>query len=202
VELFSEATRAAAKKAIEAVEARTSAEVVVALLHASDRYREADYLWGFVLAEIVLALLLFLPQTFVDEVMPVDVLLGFALGAFISAHVPALRALLVFPRRKRERALAAARATFVELGISRTRRRNGVLVYVTHLERRVVVVGDTGIDAVGMGPRWTAAVAALESARSVEEILKGIEGLAEPLAAIHPHTSDDVNELPDEVGVA
>ncbi len=172
--------------------------------HASDHYRDADFLWGFIAAEIVLALLLFLPQTFLVETMPVDLVIGFVLGAFLSAHAPELRRLLVLRRRREESVLRAARAAFVELGVARTRGRSGVLVYVSVLERRVVVLGDLAIDAVGMGERWRAAIARLDGALRpprLDELVAAIGDLGAPLAAILPHAAADLNELPDEVSV-
>ena len=55
----------------------------------------------------------------------------------------------------------AARAAFVDQGISRTRGRTGILVFVSLFEREVEVVADVGVDPVLLGEDWTRAVAAL-----------------------------------------
>ena len=60
----------------------------------------------------------------------------------------------------RERAYDA----FVDLGVSRCAGRSGVLVYVAMFERLVEVVPDVGVDVKALGPKWTKALADLQTA--------------------------------------
>jgi putative membrane protein len=187
---------------IREVEAQTSAELVVAVRHVSGSYRDADYLGGFALALATLSLLLFLPVTFSIASMPVDVAIAFVVGAVLTAHAPPLRRLLVRGSRRKTAVRAAAREAFVDRGISRTRGRNGILVFVSTFERSAVVVTDVGIDTKALGEKWVAAVSAVEGAASIvdlEGLIAALRTLGPPLGAVMPHRADDVNELPDEV---
>jgi putative membrane protein len=72
---------------------------------------------------------------------------GAAVGYLVGAVWPALRVRLVhadvIEHRVRQRALAV----FVEQEVFRTRARTGILLFLSLLERRVVVVTDAGINA-------------------------------------------------------
>ena len=195
--------REAAVEAVGAVEALTSAELVVAVRAQSGSYRAADLVAGAVAGFAALLLLLFLPQPFAVATMPFDVLAAFGLGLLASSRAPALRRALTPAAARRASVLTAARAAFYELGVSKTARRNGVLVYVSLLERVAEVVTDVGIDAAALGPAWPAACAALARAVESDDVrafAQALRGLAPPLAERMPRAADDVNELPDALG--
>jgi putative membrane protein len=188
---------------VEEIEAQTSAEIVVALRRVSGSYRDADYLAGFLLALVALLVMLFADHTFPLLSFPAGMIGTFALGAFLSNGIAPLRRALTSPSRRRAQVRTAARAAFVDQGISRTRGRTGILVFVSLLEREVEVVADIGVDPVLLGEDWTHAVAALRASVRpspvFEDFRKALRGLAAPLAQAMPRAADDVNELPDEV---
>jgi putative membrane protein len=222
---FQESARGRVTTAIKEIEAQTSAEVVVAVRSASGSYRDVDYLFGFGVSVAVLGVLLFHPYPFATEGMPLDVVAAFTLGALFCGQARPLRRALVSRKRLDTNCRDAARAAFVELGVGRTRERNGIFVLVSLFERRVQVVADVGVEpalrgttgpgadtstatgtaaAHGAAPEeWRARVAALESALaggpSIDRFIEALRALAPPLAASMPHQADDVNELPDEV---
>jgi putative membrane protein len=200
---YEEQAKGAAKAAVASIEAQTSAEIVVCLRGASWAYREADYLCGFIVSVGALVTMLYVERTFQLASFPLGVVAAFLLGAVVSANLPAVRRIFTMPGRKRDAVRAAARAAFVDLGVSRTHGRTGVLVYISMFERRVEVVPDVGIDAAPLGPEWKAAVAALERSLtpspSVDRFLTAMRALGPILGKALPHAEDDVNELPDEV---
>ncbi|MBP7867750.1 MAG: hypothetical protein KA419_17610 [Acidobacteria bacterium] len=191
-------------EAIRAVEARTSAEIVVTVRRLSGYYRSADYLFGFILALVTLAVLIFHPQPFAEAFWPLEVTAAFILGAFFCAFCPLLRRLLVPGRVKAENVLKSARSAFFEYGVFRTRDDAGVLVYVSLFERRVEVVCDKGVDASRLGPGWETLVhdlqGSLRGRGNLRQFLNGIRAMGPILTGLLPRRSDDVNELPDEVG--
>jgi putative membrane protein len=199
-EFFGERARREVALAVRDVEAQTAAEIVVAVRHASARYRHVDYLVGSLLAFGVLLILLFHPHRFAVSTMPLDVAVMFGLGFAVSARSPHFKRLLSSPRLRGEEVRRAARAAFVELGVSRTRGRTGVLVYVSMLERAVEVVGDSGVDECARGAPFSAAASALSrSLPDLDAFVTALRGLGAPLAQSLPHSDDDVNELPDEL---
>jgi putative membrane protein len=200
---FEDATRKRVTAAIKAIEAQTSAEVVVAVRNASASYRDVDYLFGFVTSLVALGVLLFHPYPFAIEGMPLEVIAAFTLGTLVCAKAHPLRRALTSRKRRHAACLEAARAKFVELGIARTRDRNGILIVVSLFERRATLVADVGIDAARLGVEWgervNALKASLEHGASVDRFLEALDALRPLLSAAMPRRPDDVNELSDEV---
>jgi putative membrane protein len=187
---------------IRELEAQTSAELVVAVKHTSGHYRDVDVLGGFAVAWATLCALLFLPVPFAVPAMPIDVLVGFLLGWFFTSHAPPLRRLFLTGLRMGAAVHAAACTSFVDRGISRTKGRNGILVFVSTFERRVEVIPDIGIDSQSLGDPWRLGVAAAQAAVArldFDRFVEALRSLGPALGAAMPHTADDVNELPDEV---
>lgn len=201
-DFFEKRARTRVREAIEAVEAQTSAELVVAVRRQASLYRHVDLAMGSVSAFIVLLLLLFLPWSFDVNWMPVEVALSFSVGAAISSTFWAHKRWLVRDRCLREATWRAACTLFHEKGISRTSGRNGILVLVSMLERRVEIVTDIGIDVDALGPRWNEALEKIRGAVGAkpdfDRFAQALVELGPVLGALMPRADDDVNELPDE----
>ena len=200
---FEDEAKNRTKEMIETVESQTNAEVVVALRTRSARYRETDYLFGFLISLVTLVSLLFLPQSFAMILFPLDVAVGFAIGALISAFFLPLKRAMVPNRHKKENVETQARRAFVDLGISQTQNRNGILVYISLFERRVEVVSDVGIPVEAMADNWTEVTSELQAAIAdkpdLDRFLNGLVALGPLLGSVIPKTEDDVNELSDQV---
>jgi putative membrane protein len=188
--------------AIRDIERVTCAEVVVAVRASSGHYRHTDYLVGFALSFAALLIFLFDSHEFSIDWMPLDSLIAFALGTFISTSVPPLRRALTSRRLMRGNVRTAARAAFVDLGIDETSGRTGILVYVSMFEKTVEVVADAGIDTAVLGAPFTSAIAALDTALrrgpSFPRFTEALRALGPILSKALPRLADDINELPDE----
>ena len=194
--------RRLATAAIAAIEAQTSAEVVVTLRRQSGDYAAADRLAGALAAFACLLVLLFHPHPFAVSTMPVDVLLAFGLGLFASARSAAVRRALTSAATRARLVATAARAAFVEQGVARTAQRTGLLVYVSLLERAVEVVADVGVDPAALGPAWTASLTALRSAvvrGDADAFHAALVALGPPLGQALPRRADDRDELANTV---
>lgn len=198
-----EHARSQTREAVAALEARTSAEVVVAVRRIAGHYRDTDYLVGFLLSLAALLVMLFAERPFRLAAFPAGVVLSFVAGALLSSAIAPLRRSLTLPSRKRAQVRTAARAAFVELGVGQTRSRTGILVFVAVFEREVEIVCDSGIDPAALGEDWGRAVAELQLALkprpALGRFIAALRALAPPLELALPRADDDVNELPDEV---
>ncbi len=97
----------------------------------------------------------------------------------------------------------AAEAQFVALGLTHTRDRTGVLLYVSVAQRRAQVLADIGIHAKAPEPVWDEVVALLVEGLKRGDAAEGFAAAAtrtgEILSAHLPPRMDDANELPDHV---
>lgn len=187
-------------EAVKKVESKTAAELVVCVRARSSLYRDVDVLVGAGLAFVVLLALLFDPIELDERHFPIDVLVAFAVGAFVSRALVGPR--LASRARRRAEVEKGAKVELVTQNVTATRRRVGVLVYASAAERMVEIVSDIGISREALGADLDSARASCESAfvaGDVGAFTAALEKLGEGLAKALPREADDVNELPDEV---
>jgi putative membrane protein len=197
---YEDSARERVRSVVERVEAQTSAELVVSVVPRSGHYRHTDYLLGFVFAFGSLLLFLFHSRPLRSDLYPLEMLAAFALGALASAFAPPIRRLLTRRALMRDNVRRTARAEFVELGVSKTRDRSGVLVLVSTFERDAALVLDVGLDPAPLGERWAAAEQRVRDAVAhgdFSAFVDALEALGPLLAEICPRRDDDINELDD-----
>ncbi|MBK8614245.1 MAG: TPM domain-containing protein [Flavobacteriales bacterium] len=92
---------------------------------------------------------------------------------------------------------------FEELGMFRTRDRNGVLIYVSLADRQAAVIGDAGINARVPEGFWDDVLALLREdfshGRFADGLCKAIGQVGEKLHTLFPYQRDDRNELPNDI---
>ena len=84
-----------------------------------------------------------------------------------------------------------------------TRKRNGVIIVMMPRMKKVIVLGDTGINALVPPDFWKETVDAmiheLHQTDALTALREGLQRLGDTLARHWPRTPGDVNELPDEL---
>jgi putative membrane protein len=188
--------------AVTRVEQSTSAELVVAVLP-----RSADHWRGRVLVSCAWALaaglvvLHFSRGNAAILAALAEVCVG-ALGFFVLG-LPPLHRFLVSPAAAERAAHARAFQLFAQRGLYGTKRRTALLIFVSELERRVVLLGDATIHAQLGEAGWQTEVqrliTSIRAGRLRDGLLEVIAQLEPRLAAVAPHQADDTNELPDSV---
>ena len=99
--------------------------------------------------------------------------------------------------------VAEAQQHFEKLGMSRTKYRNGVLLYFAPLSRKFAIIGDSGIHEK-CGPAFWEALTGeirpiLQSGLFSEAVIKGIQQAGLRLATHFPPDHGDSNELPNAI---
>lgn len=190
-------------EAVQAVEAVSSAEVVVAVRPQSGSYLHADLLAGVAAALTTLLVLLFSSWTFALVWFVIDPVLAGILVTALSSRWPALRRILTLPAARRRRVEVFARSTFLEKGVHKTRGRTGILLYVSVLEREAEVVVDSGVEPLLTTESWQHAVGGIrQSVRLGEDataVARQVRELAGLLGTALVRAADDVDELGNEV---
>lgn len=200
--LFTVADRARIEEAIASAEARTSGEVVVAVVRQS-----ADYALPRASIAVLTAVGIGILVNHLAPGLGADWLLVGVVPVAAAAYAlwgwaPLLR--LVVPGGIADAAARLrAQTLFAQNGLHHTRERTGLLVLVSEREHRVVVLGDDGIDAVVGEDGWREYVAelvtAIRSGRAADGLVETVGRIGEVLAAQFPRRADDVNELPNRV---
>jgi putative membrane protein len=200
--LLDDAARARIEVAITDVEQRTAGEIVVVAVPRSDAYHEARLLYGaaFALAAAAFAHLLW-PGLAVAWLLWLQI--GVAALLWLVLGWPPLLRLLISARRLGDAAQRRAREEFLDHNVFATRDRTGVLIFVSELEHRVVMLGDSGIHERVHADGWQHhvehIVGAIRAGRAADGVCEVIAELGAVLAEQFPPRPDDRNELPNAV---
>ena len=100
-------------------------------------------------------------------------------------------------------AVSAARNQFERLGMTQTRERNAVLIFVAPRAQKFAVIGDRGVYEKCGQPFWEALTQAMRphfhAQHFTDAIVHAIGEAGSLLAQHFPRRPDDRNELPDSV---
>jgi uncharacterized membrane protein len=103
----------------------------------------------------------------------------------------------------REIPLEKAKRVFHQLGMTRTKARSGVLIYLATEDRKFAILGDEGIHRVVPENYWDDVKEKMQKqfreSRICEGICLGIREIGEKLKVHFPVEPDDRNELPDTI---
>jgi uncharacterized membrane protein len=103
----------------------------------------------------------------------------------------------------RESPLEKAKMVFHRLGMTRTKARNGVLIYLATEDRKFAILGDEGIHRVVPENYWEDVKEEMQKKFREGEICEGVclgvREIGEKLKAYFPVEKDDRNELPDTI---
>jgi len=96
--------------------------------------------------------------------------------------------------------------TFEKIGMTKTKLRNGVLIFFAVKNRQFAIIGDKGINEKLGEDFWKDTAAEMEkffkNGNFVEGMTYGIRRIGEILKTHFPYQRDDVNELPDEISIS
>ncbi len=200
---LTEAGQRAIEDAVEAIEAQSAAEIVIAIRPRARHSLIQHAVVGVVAAIAMLAFTLYSPVEFaLWHILVLPIFAGL-LGALLVEAVPPLYRFVEPPWLRYEHVREAAYAAFVERGVHATRDRTGVLIYVALRERMVEIVGDLAV-VKNVGIEVLAAMSGtLEAyvAKGSQAFAKALADQAPEFAKTLPRRADDVDELANSVYV-
>ncbi|HJX71722.1 MAG TPA: TPM domain-containing protein [Bacteroidales bacterium] len=99
--------------------------------------------------------------------------------------------------------LDRAAYVFEQLGMHKTKLRNGLLFYMVIEDRKFALLGDAGLNAVVPGNLWdeikNLILDHFKKSEFAEGLIKGTQLAGEQIKKYFPYRQDDVNELSDEI---
>lgn len=216
---LTEAQAAAIEAVVREAEGKTSAEIAGAMIKES-----SDYARHELLGAIIVGLFFFTGVTVFTPSLESwiqtltwsysSLLLVGAAGfstflvigiAYFLANLAPIDRWIVPRRVMNEEVRRRAIRHFLESGVHRTRERNGLLIFVSLLERRIEIVADIGIADKVPPETWEAVVAGMrESLRSgdtAEALARAVSQCGDILAGHFPPRPDDINELSNKVQI-
>jgi uncharacterized membrane protein len=106
-------------------------------------------------------------------------------------------------RKEPEDAVAQAQRRFEKLGMTKTKERNGVLIYVAPRVRKFAIIGDVAIHQKCGDGFWNDVAHEMtghfRDGKFTHGIIHGIQRAGALMAKHFPHHSGDRNELSDDI---
>ena len=199
---FTPADHEAVAAAIREAEKRTSGQIVCVLAHSSSAYAHVPILWASALALFTPWPLIDFTQWSVQRIFLLQ-LVVFIIAGLAFSWMP-LRLWLVPRALQRARAHRVALEQFVVRGISRTKNRTGVLIFVSLAEHYARIVADEGIAAKVQHAEWQEAIDTLTAHMHDGQITAGLVAAVQRCGAVlamHAPPDGSPNELPDRLYV-
>jgi putative membrane protein len=210
--LFTAEDLARITAAVQAAEGKTSGEIVPYLVDRSDEYEESEWRLGSLLMLLVLVGASALHQ-FSNLWLPLDVAIlvlasasALLTGIVLARFVPPVKRFFAGRALIDRRVNARAAEAFLAEEVFKTRERTGILIFVSVLEHKALVLGDSGINAAVDKSEWQDLVDSLT--RSIGKgtpaagLLEAIEKAGNLLAqAGVRRRKDDTDELPDNLRI-
>ena len=187
------------------VESKTIGEIVVMVVDHSDHYIEAE-VFGSVLLGSLLSLILTVLffHSSIWSYIPLSFLFFFPCWLlFIKVEV--LKKRFIGTRRKEEAVRLRAERAFFERGLYKTKKNTGVLFFLSLLEKKVWVLADKGIyekmNQETLNRFANEVSSGIREGRACEVLSQAIREIGGLLSQHFPITSNDTDELPNEVVV-
>lgn len=195
--LFTESDKAALAEAVKTAEQATSGEIVPYIVDTSDDYPEAGWRAGALLGFLVLCIGgvldlgsdIWLPFGIAEVCLAAIMMFG--LGMLVVSIVPSLKRFFVHPSVLQMRVDERAALAFLSEEVFKTRERTGILLFVSLLEHRVRIMGDSGINEKVEQHEWDTIA---------NDIVKGMK-TGQPASGLL-HAIKDSGALLEKRGVA
>ena len=200
---FSDDEKERISHAVKDAESRTSGEIATMIVDHSDRYHEAEVLGGGLVAGLAaLSIAIAIQHVTIWTYIPMVCILNIP-ARLLFIRFPKLKVPFINKQRMihavRERAVRA----FYEKQLYKTRDENGVLIFVSILERKVWILGDRGVDRKIHHDAWqshaTEISVGINEGRACAALCTVIDKCGQMLAEHFPRKEDDTNELPDDL---
>lgn len=185
------------------VESRTIGEIVIMVVDRSDRYLEAEIFGGVFLGSLlslILTLLFF--HSSIWSYIPLSFIFFFPCRILFQ-RMDALKRFFIGIGRREEAVRLRAERGFFEKGLYKTKKKTGVLFFLSLLERKVWVLADKGIyekmDQETLNRFAHEVSRGIKEGRACEALSQAIQEIGELLSRHFPITPDDTDELPNAV---
>ena len=216
---FSRQDLARISEAIEKAEKKTSGEIAVAFVKQSDTYAIYELLFALILGVVFFNILLFFytpiehfiqTHTWHYSTQMTTAVIGLSSFIFIALlyllfNIPFLDRLIVPKKVMKKKVSDRAFLHFIQAGITETRDRSGILIFISHLERRVMIIADKGINQKIEQGQWAEfideIVLGIKKGHLTDHLVQVIRKCGYLLEEHFPIKDDDTNELSNEMTI-
>lgn len=206
-------------ESVKSAESKTSGEISVAFIKESNDYAKYELLFAMIIGFVYTGIVIFfrsgvesLIKNLFWDFSTSHLILFYGISPFViitlfylAANISVVNRLIipknVMDKKVRER----ASRYFSEAGITNTRDRTGILIFLSFLERRVVLLADIGINSKVFAKRSPEIISnittGIRMGKTVEKLTESIKLCGELVSQDFPIKPDDLNELKDDATI-
>ncbi len=158
--LFSPADLDRVEQAVRAAETQTSGEIIPYAVEASDGYEEAMWRGGMTFGGLALLTFVLIHnfseswETFELMQIALGTLAATLAGGAAATYVDAIKRFFAGKELLERRVAQRSAEAFLAEEVFNTRDRTGILIFLSLLEHKVIVLGDSGINAMVQKSEW------------------------------------------------
>lgn len=197
---FSKTDAKTIERAIERLEKKTAAEIVVIIDSKAALYSDIEYLITLIIVFLGIIINIVVPWNIAPWFFFFDIV-TLAIFAYFLIYYSNIKKYFVSKNRKKLMAETAALANFSKYKIYNTQGRTGILVYVAVFEKEIRVIADVGILTFLPQDSWEWWLKGLSEVTShhgnCKVLVEHLERLGERLEKYLPAKENDKNELPN-----
>ncbi len=218
---FSDSDLKRIAEAVKEAEKKTSGEIKVAFIRESYDYAKYELFFAVVIGFVYTAVLLLFP-TQIDSLIkdmfwgysPVYTAVFYGISPFVIitlfylvANFSYIDRLIVSKKVMNRKVHERAMRFFSESAVFNTKERTGILIFLSFLEKRVVLVADSGIASKIPQEKWDGVVNhitdGIKTKKTIKHLIDSIGECGKLLAESDkfPIKPDDSNELEDDVSI-
>jgi len=194
--------------AVREAEGKTSGEIVPYVVDHSDHYEDAEWRASLLFAFLAFVLAAGIRRysdswaPLVEVSLALVTLAAGGVGLLLARFLPSWKRFFAGSSQLGRRVAQRAAEAFVSEEVFNTRDRTGILLFVSIFERRVLVLGDAGINEKVSQGDWhdvvQRVVAGVRAKKPAEGLIEGIKQCGVLLEKHHvKRRRDDRDELPD-----
>ncbi|MBL6664354.1 MAG: TPM domain-containing protein [Rickettsiales bacterium] len=203
------------EEAIKKAESKTRAEIVPVISNQSGSYQYSQFIFSFIFSLVIFSISwLNFQSVKVDDWGKLSVsmnlfyiiliiLFSFIIGAILAKKFRVLSLLFLNKDDMAFEIDRAAKQCFYDFSIGNTKGATGVLIYISLLERTVMVKGDIKISQKLTQNDWdnicNLITNGIKENKADQGIISGIEAMTVFLAEHFPRQNDDSNELENKI---
>lgn len=210
--IFTQADRDRIQAAVADAERRTSGEIVPVVVDECDPYEEAEWRAGALCGVMALSILaavhlltpVWLPLRFTEWLLVI--VLCFVAAMMLTRFVRPVKRLFAGAKLMDKRVAQRASEAFIAEEVFATRERTGILLFVSLTEHKVIVLGDSGINARVQPSDWQAIVDTIVEGIIQDRLVDGLVNAIGKCGALLERMGvqvrpDDRDELKDNLRV-
>ncbi len=133
------------KNLISEAESKTQSELVPMIVHHSDIYPAAHFRAAIIVSFLFSLTLYFSPLSIINPIYFLWIQLPGLYVGYLLGHIPFIKSLLITKEEIEKEVTEHAYQSFFHHNLHLTQNHNGVLIFISVMEKKIKIIADVGI---------------------------------------------------------